>query len=114
MELDDEVVMRILGEFAEAELGDARRTSRLLKVVAALAKHPDKSLPDVLGTSAALEGAYRLLNNECVTFDDLLEVHREQTVGRAEQAGEVLVLHDTTTCRLEHADPCEIGFLSTG
>jgi hypothetical protein len=114
MELDDEAVMRILGEFAEAELGDARRTSRLLKVVAALAKHPDKSLPDVLGTSAALEGAYRLLNNECVNFDDLLEVHREQTVRRAEQAGEVLVLHDTTTCRLEHADPCEIGFLPTG
>jgi hypothetical protein len=114
MELDDEALARILGEFAEVDLGDPRRTLRVLKMVASLARHPDQSLPEALGTSTALEGAYRLLNNEQFDFDDLLATHREQTVTRAEQAREVLVLHDTTTCRFEHADPREIGYLPTG
>jgi hypothetical protein len=114
MELDDNTVARILGEFKGLELGDARRSERILKVVAALARHPDQTLPEALGKDTPLQGAYRLLKNEAVDFDDLLEVHREQTVTRAEQAREVLVLHDTTTCRFEHADPQKIGFLATG
>jgi hypothetical protein len=96
------------------DLGDPRRSKRVLKIVAALARHPDQTLPAVLGRNTPLEGAYRLLKNPNVDFDDLLEIHREQTVARAEQAKEVLVLHDTTTCRFEHADPREVGFLPTG
>jgi len=114
MELDEDAVARILGEFADVDLGDPRRTQRVLKMVAALARHPDQSLPEALGTSTALEGAYRLLNNEQVDCDDLLAGHRDQTIDRAEQAREVFVLHDTTTCRFEHADPREIGYLPTG
>jgi hypothetical protein len=114
MKLDGESLRRVLADFAETDLGDPRRTRRVLKVVAALAKHPDRSLPQALGTDAELEGAYRILNNEQVDFDDMLEGHREQTVARAEQAREVLVLHDTTTCHFENADPRNIGYLPTG
>jgi hypothetical protein len=114
MELDEEAIARILGEFADVDLGDPRRTLRALKLVGALAKRPDQSLPEALGTNTALEGAYRLLNSEHFDFDDLLAGHREQTIARAEQARDVLVLHDTTTCRFEHADPKEIGYLPTG
>lgn len=83
-------------------------------MLAQLARHPDQSLPRLLQDDTALGGAYRLLNNENFDFDDLLEKHREQTVARAEESGEVLVLHDTTTCHFEHADPREIGYLPTG
>jgi len=114
MELDDKTVARILGEFRGLELGDPRRSERVLTMVAALARHPDQTLPEALGSDTPLQGAYRLLKNACVDFDDLLEIHREQTVTRAEQTQEVLVLHDTTTCRFEHADPRKIGFLATG
>lgn len=114
MELNDESVQRILAEFAGLELGDPRRAQRVLKVVAALAKHPDQSLPRALGTTFDLKAAYRLLNQDEVDLDDVLEGHREQTIARAEQAGKVLVLHDTTTFKLEHADPREIGYLPTG
>lgn len=114
MELDEEAVSRILREFRDLELGDPRRSERVVKMVAALARHPDLSLPNALGKDTPLQGAYRLLKNDAVEFDDLLEVHRERTVARAEQASEVLVLHDTTTCRFEHADPRQIGFLPTG
>ena len=114
MELEDEAVGRILAEFAELELGDPRRTQRVLKMVAALAKHPDQSLPRALGTAFELKAAYRLLNKDEVDFDDLLEGHREQTIARAQRASKVLVIHDTTTVKLDHADPKEIGYLPTG
>lgn len=114
MELDKSAVSRILGEFDEVDLGDPRRSRRLRQIVEQLAKHPDSSLPEALGTDARLEGAYRFLNNENFDFDDLLEGHREQTIHRAQQVGEVLVLHDTTTCRFDHGDPREIGYLPTG
>jgi hypothetical protein len=114
MELDQAVVQGILREFQDVDLGDPRRSQRLLRLVAELAKHPDLSLPRALVNEAALEAAYRFLGNEAFDFDDVLEGHREQTIGRADRAGKVLVLHDTTTCRFEHADPREIGYLPTG
>ena len=114
MELDESTVARIAQEFAKLDLGDPRRTRRVVEFVTAMARHPQQSLPSALGTEAALEGAYRLLNNENVDFDDLLAEHRDMTVDRAQAAGEVLVLHDTTACTFEHADPSEIGYLPTG
>lgn len=114
MELDSAAIDRILNEFEDVDLGDPRRTRRLLTLLTQLATHPDQSLPRLLMNNTALEGAYRLLNNENFDFDDLLEVHREQTIARAGQVRDVLVLHDTTTCHFVHADPKAIGYLPTG
>jgi Transposase DNA-binding/Transposase DDE domain len=114
MELTDETVARIAREFGELELGDPRRTRRVVKLVQALAKHPQASLPEALGTHSELEAAYRILNNESFDFEDLLTEHGDRTIARAEHAGDVLVVHDTTTCVFEHADPREVGALPTG
>jgi hypothetical protein len=114
MELTDETVARIAREFAELDLGDPRRTRRVVKLVQALAKHPQASLPEALGTHSELEAAYRILNNESFDFDDLLAEHGDRTIARAEHAGDVLVVHDTSTCVFEHADPREVGALPTG
>ena len=114
MELEEAVVQRILREFEGVDLDDPRRSQRLLRLVAELAKHPDLSMPRALMNEASLEAAYRFLGNEAFDFDDVLQGHREQTITRATQAGKVLVLHDTTTCHFEHADPREIGYLPTG
>lgn len=114
MELDQPTIARIAREFSKLELGDPRRTRRVVEFVTALARNPQQSLPSALGDEASLEGAYRLLNNVNVDFDDLLSEHRDSTVDRALAAGHVLVLHDTTTCTFAHADPREIGYLPTG
>lgn len=114
MELDGATIQRILGEFEDIDLGDPRRAKRVLTLLDKLARHPEQSLPRLLETESALEGAYRLLNNEHFDFDDLLQQHRENTIRRAEQIAEVLVLHDTTTCRFDHADPKKVGYLPTG
>lgn len=75
---------------------------------------PNESLPTALVTDAELEGAYRFFSNEHVSFDDLLEPHTLSTAKRAAGAGVVLAVHDTTSCKFSHADPEDVGYLSTG
>ena len=104
----------IVEEFEGADLGDERRTGRLLKVVTAVARQPDKSFPQIAAGEAELEALYRLLGNSAVTLDRVLLPHRIRTAERAEEAREVVVLHDTTELEVPHADPKEVGFLQTG
>jgi hypothetical protein len=44
-------------EFADAELGDARRTQRLVELATGLAQRPGASLPEACGTRAMLKAA---------------------------------------------------------
>jgi len=55
-----------------------------------------------------------LINNAAIEPQQLFDVLAESAAERAKVAGDVLVIHDTTTCTFEHADPAEIGYLSTG
>jgi hypothetical protein len=73
---------RAVDEFSDVDLGDARRAARVLQVVRALEKDPAASFPQAMKTVAAREGFYRLLNNQSVTFEALLQPHFAQTVGR--------------------------------
>lgn len=53
--------------FGGAQLGDARRTKRLVEVGASLAEHAGDSIPAACGASAAaVEGAYRFARNDAV------------------------------------------------
>lgn len=114
MKLPADSIERVLAEFREAELGDARRTSRVVQVAEALSRMPGASLPEALRTEAQIEAGYRLFGNEAIDFDDLIHEHHERTGGRARDAKEVLVLHDTTTCSFKHIPPEELGYLQTG
>ncbi len=104
----------MLTDLAEAELGDPRRVARAQQVVRRLAAAPGASLPDAMGTEAELEGAYRLFNNEAVSFAQLIDAHIRGASLRAQAAGTVLAIHDTTDCHFPHADPAEVGYLNTG
>jgi hypothetical protein len=112
--LEPDSVNRVVDEFEGVMLGDPRRTARVLKFVEKLARAPSSSLPAALGNAAELEGAYRLANNENVTFEALLAAHVKATAAGARKAGRVLVLHDTTDCSFRDLDPKEIGYLNTG
>ena len=69
-----------------------------------------KMLEDVAG----LEGGYRLLNNQRVTFEALQRSHRQRTAERAKEIGTVVVVHDTTEVQTPDADACEVGHLNSG
>lgn len=88
-------------EFSNTDLGDPRLTRRLMQVADAAAKAPGSSLPVRAGTTAALEGTYRLLENERVTPEVVLASHVECTVQRAQAHRYVLALHDTTKYEFE-------------
>jgi hypothetical protein len=52
-----------------ASLGDVRRGQRLERIAVELARNPGLSFPKQWGTRGQLEGVYRFLNNDEVTFE---------------------------------------------
>ena len=83
-------------QWAEAELGDRRRAARAVRVGAALAAHPDASLPAQTQTWGDLKAAYRLLNAPDVTHAALSTPHWMQTRAAAAGPEPVLFIQDTT------------------
>ena len=82
--------------FATAELGDKRRTRRLVDTAAELAHQPEGSLPAHFSWNP-LRAVYRLCNRPEVTHADVTAAHFERTRTRMNQAHTtVLILHDTT------------------
>ncbi|MCB9575353.1 MAG: transposase, partial [Kofleriaceae bacterium] len=84
------------GEFAAVDLGDKRRNGRLRAVAARIAATPSESFPKVMASIAEREALYRLLNNDGVTWEAILEPHLVASVERAQRQGVTRVVHDTT------------------
>jgi Transposase DNA-binding len=83
--------------FGSAQLGDRRRTRRLVDTANRLLRHPGGTLPDKLQDPAALKGLYRLMNADGVTHASVLEPHQEHVLKRMRScARPVLILHDDT------------------
>ncbi len=114
MKLSKSSVDRVLTAFSGLDLGDPRRTRRVLRTVENLALNPRASFPEAMGTEADIEGAYRLMSSPHVAMKALNEAHSEVTAKRALAAGRVLAIHDTTTCEFKHADAEKVGYLNTG
>lgn len=82
-------------QFGTCELGDQRRTRRAVKLAAAMAANPDASTPDQTEDWADCKAAYRLFDQQDVTFEALVEPHWRLT--RAREEGTWLLIGDTTT-----------------
>jgi len=78
-------------EFAQANLGDARLSQRLISLARQLAASPHTSLPQAL-TPAELKAAYRFFDNDQVDTDGVLAPHIVQTLQRMEQSPVVLAI----------------------
>jgi hypothetical protein len=92
-------VERSFGEehFGLAELGDVRRTRRLVQLADRMVKHPGGTLPEKLSDPASLKAMYRLAGKEPVTHESVLAPSRERTLQLASEAeGTVLHIHDGT------------------
>jgi hypothetical protein len=63
-------------EFATADLGDKRRTTRLVKLAAALAANPSAgTLPSALPQWSDLKAAYRLLGSDAIDHAAVVAPH---------------------------------------
>ena len=112
--LGADAVDRVVEGFAGALLGDPRLQHRLLDVAARVARRPEVSIPVAMGSDAAVQGAYRLMNNRRVDFETLVACQADVTRQRAEEAKDLLVLHDSTDCSFPDVDEDELGYLNTG
>lgn len=111
---EDEWEGSVAEELVGAELGDSRLNRRLERIVDAVAREPDKPFPSLLATDAELEGFYRFLSNDRVSFESLVEPHIEATADRAMQQPTALALHDTTEFRFNGEGREGLGYLNKG
>ncbi len=86
--------------FGAAELGDPRRTERLVKIAAALGENPSVSLPASMRNWADTQGMYRFLGNEAVSHEQIMLPHWTATSKEAAERRQVLMIGDTTEVNL--------------
>lgn len=81
--------------FGAAQLGDVRRTKRLVSLTDEMVKHPGGTLPHKLKDPAPLKALYRLMDCEEVTHDAVLAPSCARTLERmSEVKGTMLLIHD--------------------
>ena len=80
--------------FGTCQLGDKRRTERLVQVAEQMGNNPSASLPNQIEQWSDLKAAYRLFDREEVTFEAIAQPHWEAT--RQAAKGRCLVIGDTT------------------
>src|SRR5580658_2137434 len=81
--------------FGQVDLGDQRRTKRLVKMVDIMCRHPGGTLPDKLNRPADLRAFYRLMDRPEVTHEALIRGHTDYTrtrIATLEPGTTVLVL----------------------
>lgn len=80
--------------FGSCELGDKRRTNRLVRVAEEIGENPSASLPNQIESWGDLKAAYGLFDRDQVTFEAIARPHWKLTKQRAR--GRTLVIGDTT------------------
>ena len=81
-------------EFGACELGDLRRTRRLIRYAHQMAEKPDASTPQQTECWSDCKATYRLFGCPKVTFEAVTAVHYKRTLKLA--PGKYLVISDTT------------------
>ena len=97
--------------FGKCALGDARRTKRLVKMSASLARSTGLSVVKSIDDESQVEGAYRLLRNEQVLSDDIAEGGFSATAAMVKDTGTLLALEDTTSLHFHHNVAEELGYI---
>lgn len=88
--------------FGSVELGDKRRVARAVELGTALLQNPAASLPQQLGSKAALTASYQLLHEPDVTHAAILTPHWDQTRDQARMHPLVLLSADTSLLDYSH------------
>ncbi len=88
--------------FGSSQLNDIRRTGRAVKAAKRMAENPSATLPAQMQTWKETMALYRLLKEDDVTFEALMQPHWQQTREQIETRPVVLLVQDTTEVDLSH------------
>src|SRR5581483_9000048 len=97
--------------FGSADLGDARRTRRLVRTASLVLARPGGTLP------SKLPGLYRLAGAEAVTHGAVTAPHRRRTLeSMRRREGVVLLVHDSTELDYTHVSALreQLGQIGNG
>lgn len=102
-------------QFAKVDVGDERRTRRLVRTATRMMRKPNASLPKQMGSRKGLDGAYHLLAEEDVTHAAILSPHWRQTRRSADRQQVALMVQDTTHIdHTHHPTTTGLGPIGTG
>lgn len=109
--MESDEVMWSQQMFGACELGDRRRTRRLVDVGARLARQVGASMAQCCeGESAALLGSYRLMRNPEVSPEAIREGGLSASARQAASCpGVLLAVEDTTSVSYPHAAAADLG-----
>ena len=101
--------------FGKAQLGDQRRTKRLVKLTDRMCQRPGGTLPQKFRDPADLKAFYRLMDCDDVTHEAILNAHRQSTLAKiADKKSTVLILHDATEMDFTTHKSLPIGKIGNG
>jgi hypothetical protein len=86
----------ITEELERTELGDKRRTKRLIKIVSNLSAKPEASIPQASGTWAQTKATYDFWDSPYIKPSMIRQGHQDATVERIAKHQAVLAIQDTT------------------
>ncbi len=102
-------------EFGFAELGDPRRSKRLVNIATKLAANPGGTLPQAFPDWAELKAAYRFFDNRAVDFEKVLQPHLERTRWACREPGEYLIIEDSSDLDFSnHPRTQDLGVIGDG
>lgn len=99
--------------FGECDLGDKRRTKRLVKIASNMLARPEGSIPEQNVDWSDVKAAYRFFDIKGVTFENVAEKHWQLT--RQTKPGRYLLICDTTdNNHTSHEATTGLGILGDG
>lgn len=99
----------VMEELKTADLQDKRLNKRLAVILNAFAERPTASIPASCGGYAETAAAYRFFDNDNVTFESVLEPHKQKTRERMAEQSVVIVPQDTTEIDLTRPEQQVVG-----
>ncbi len=83
-------------ELKNAQLGDVRRTKRLILIVDNLSKKSSATVPEACGTWAATKATYDFWDSPYIKPEQIRQAHIDSTLKRITEQDWILAIQDTT------------------
>ena len=100
-------------EFINVELGDKRLNQRLISITQAFLAHPEATIPQAMGDWAKSKATYRFFDNSKVSFEKIVQAHKEATRERITESCVILAIQDTSFIDYTgHPSTKDLGFLN--
>jgi Transposase DDE domain len=100
-------------EFFHCKINDKRLISNLIEFTDCLFKSPSLPISHFSSSKAQQDRFYRLIGNQRVSLDKIMESHKNETLRRCKESNskEIIVIEDTSLLEAPYVDSWESGIL---